>query len=87
MAENAQVNGRGHAIAEHMRVFPDKSRDMLVVELDRAGFEIFERFVSRITPRNPNEESAVKAAKDRVAGMLMTAALQMKWPSKLLGRD
>ena len=34
--------------AEHIKVTPDSERDLVVIEVDRAGFELLERFLSRV---------------------------------------
>lgn len=62
---------------EHIKAIPDG--DLIAIKMDRAGYDLFSRVVSRSEPRKDDNPTAHKAAKDRVEGALLAARSQMNW--------
>lgn len=73
--------------AEHIKVTPDSERDLVVIEVDRAGFELLERFLSRVQPMPKDNPERLRYAVGRISGAMLLAATLMKWPTKLTWGD
>ena len=55
---------------------------LLTFEMNRAGFELLDKVLSRAHPSRQDSQRGFKAAKDRVSGGLMAAAAVMGWVKK-----
>ena len=62
---------------EHLKAMP--KGDMIAFEMDRGGFDLLSRIVSRSEPRGTDNPKAHKDVKDRIDGALLAARSQMNW--------
>lgn len=67
---------------EHLKAIPSSESGLLTFQMDRAGYELFERLLKRATPTRADDAGAFRRAKDRVDGAFLAGASQMGWLRK-----
>lgn len=68
--------------SEHLKAIPDAESGLLNFQMDRAGFELFERLLKRAIPAKSDNHGVFKQVKDRVDGAFFAGASQMGWLRK-----
>ncbi|MEW2911434.1 hypothetical protein [Leisingera sp. JC11] len=68
--------------SEHLKAIPSAESGLLTFQMDRAGYELFERLLKRSAPARSDDAGAFKQAKDRVDGAFFAGASQMGWLRK-----
>lgn len=64
-------------MAEHLKAIPNG--DKLIFEMDRAGFELFHRLLSRVEPKPGDNPASFTAARERVGGAFYAGKHLMGW--------
>lgn len=67
-------------MTEHLKAHPDG--DKLHFVMDRAGYEIFRRLISRAKSSPGDNPQSFKAAKDRVEGAFLAGGVVMGWSDR-----
>ncbi|KIC12879.1 hypothetical protein RA19_00285 [Leisingera sp. ANG-M1] len=67
---------------EHLKAIPSSESGLLTFQMDRAGYELFERLLKRAVPGKADNAGVFKQAKDRVDGAFFAGASQMGWLRK-----
>ena len=68
--------------SEHLKAIPDAESGLLNFQMDRAGFELFQRILRRAAPAKADNPSVFNQAKDRIDGAFFAGASQMGWLHK-----
>ena len=67
-------------IMAHLKSIPQG--DKLAFEMDRAGFELFERLLDRAEPRKSDNQKNFRDIKQRIEGHFLAGKVQMGWGRK-----
>jgi len=67
---------------EHLKAIPNNEDGLLTFQMDRAGFDLFKRLLSRSAPAKADNHAMFNQAKDRIDGAFFAGAVQMGWLKK-----
>ncbi|MDE4176381.1 hypothetical protein PXK01_19670 [Phaeobacter sp. PT47_59] len=70
----------------YIKSIPNGADGTLHFVMDKAGFELFERLLSRANPAPADSPANFAAVKDRIVGAFILGAIQMGWESKHRGK-
>ena len=66
----------------YLKAIPDEKADKLHFVMDQAGFDLFERLISRAVPPNADSSLNFNSIKEYVSGAFLAGAVQMGWRAK-----
>ena len=66
----------------YIKTVPNEETGHLHIVVDQAGFELFQRLLSRAVPRRNDDASRFNAFKERVSGAFFAGEILMKWKRK-----
>lgn len=66
----------------YIKAVPHPEDEKLHVVMDRGGYELFQRYLSRAAPLKNDSPVNFKAIKDRIDGAFLAGGILMGWIAK-----
>lgn len=66
----------------YLKAIPNEQDDTLAFVMDRKGFELFKRLLTRTNPTPRDNQQEFNAVKDRISGAFLIGGIVMGWDEK-----